>query len=153
MRVFRIADGRFPIFDGQGAARYGGRWNSVGRPILYAAETYSGAILEVLVHLNMGHLTKHQMAVEITIPDHLKMEILEEADLADWDAEDQLASRAYGDQWLQELRTAVLFVPSKVTHGRERNVLFNPNHPDFGKITSSKPLPVAFDRRLLAGNI
>ncbi len=41
---------------------------------MYAAETYSGAILEVLVHLNLGHMTKHQMAVEITIPNHLKME-------------------------------------------------------------------------------
>lgn len=152
MLVFRIADGRFPIFDGQGAARNGGRWNSVGRPVIYAAETYSGAILEVLVHLNLGHLTQHQMAVEITIPDHLKVEMLKETGLPDWDAEDQRASRNYGDQWLEELRTAVLFVPSMVTHGKERNVLLNPNHPDFGKISSSKPLSVSFDRRLIADN-
>lgn len=152
MLVFRIADGRFPIFDGQGVVRNGGRWNSVGRPVIYAAETYSGAILEVLVHLNLGYLPQHQMAVEITIPDHLKMEILKEADLPDWDAEDQLASRTYGDQWLQELRTAVLFVPSKVTHGRERNVLLNPNHPNFGKITCSEPHRVSFDQRLVSRN-
>jgi RES domain-containing protein len=153
MLVYRIADGRFPIFDGQGAARNGGRWNSVGRPVIYAAETYSGAILEVLVHLNLGHMTKHQMAIEIRIPDHLKLEILKGTDLPDWDADDQLASRNYGDRWLEEMRTAVLFVPSKVTHGKEHNVLLNPNHPDFRKIISSEPLPVAFDQRLVANNI
>jgi RES domain-containing protein len=52
MQVFRVADRRFPLFDGTGARIVGGRWNSPGRPLIYAAETFAGALLEVLVHSN-----------------------------------------------------------------------------------------------------
>ena len=45
MRAFRIADRRHPIFDGTGAKLTGGRWNSPGRPVIYAAETFAGALL------------------------------------------------------------------------------------------------------------
>jgi RES domain-containing protein len=50
MIVYRIAGARHPIFDATGAMLYGDRWNSVGLRAIYAAETYAGAMLEVLVH-------------------------------------------------------------------------------------------------------
>lgn len=53
-RAYRIADRRHKIFDGQGAATFGGRWNSPGRRVIYAAETFAGAMLEVLVNANIG---------------------------------------------------------------------------------------------------
>jgi RES domain-containing protein len=148
MRAFRIADRRFPIFDGTGARLVGGRWNSPGRPVIYAAETFAGAVLEVLVHANLGRVPKTHAVIEITIPDALDREIVTPEELPTWDAEDQTLSRAYGDQWLAESRTAVLLVPSLVTRGREHNVLLNPQHPAFKKITASKPQEVAWDKRL-----
>ena len=54
MFAFRIADRRHPIFDGTGAMLHGARWNSPGKPVIYAAETYAGALLETLVHANLG---------------------------------------------------------------------------------------------------
>ncbi len=39
-------------------------------------------------------------------------------------------------------------VPSVVTRGRERNVLLNPEHPDFAMIKSGKPQDIAWDERL-----
>src|SRR5258706_15295293 len=39
-------------FSGEGAARYGGRWNSHGVAVVYASATKSLATLESLVHLN-----------------------------------------------------------------------------------------------------
>ena len=54
LRVYRIADRRHKIFDGQGAALLGGRWNSPGRRVIYAAETYSGTMLEMLANTNIG---------------------------------------------------------------------------------------------------
>jgi len=54
LRVFRIADARHLIFDGTGAMIHGSRWNSPGRRIIYAAETYSGALLEIVVHASGG---------------------------------------------------------------------------------------------------
>ena len=57
------------------------------------------------------------------------------------------SSRAYGDGWLLSKRTPVLVVPSVVARP-DCNVLINPTHPDFRKITHSKPEPVVWDRRL-----
>jgi RES domain-containing protein len=148
MRAFRIADKRFPIFDGTGARLLGGRWNSPGRPLIYAAESFSGALLEALVHANLGRIPRTQAVIEITIPDTLAIESLTGDELPGWDAEDQIASRAFGDRWLAEKRSAVLLVPSAVTGGRERNLLINPGHSDFAQITAGKPEDVRWDKRL-----
>jgi RES domain-containing protein len=148
MRAFRIADRRFPIFDGTGARLVGGRWNSPGRPVIYAAETFSGALLEVLVHSNLGRVPKTHALVEVAIPDEISTETVTADALPGWLAEDQIVSRLYGDRWLEEKRTAVLLAPSAVTGGRERNVLLNPEHPEFRNIRASKPQDVVWDQRL-----
>jgi RES domain-containing protein len=148
MRVFRIVDRRFPIFDGSGARIVGGRWNSPGRPLIYAAETFAAALLEVLVHSNLGRVPKTHAVIEITIPETMAFESIGTEDLARWDAEDQCASRAFGDEWRRGRRSAMLLVPGLVTRGRERNVLINPEHPDFGQIAAGKPQDVQWDERL-----
>lgn len=52
--AYRIADARYPIFDGTGDSLIGGRWNSPGRPPIYASLGYAGAMLELLVHGGTG---------------------------------------------------------------------------------------------------
>ena len=150
MRAYRIADRRFPIFDGAGARLVGGRWNSPGKPLIYAAETFSAALLEVLVHSNLGRIPKTHSAIEITIPDTVATEVLTSSELPGWDAENPSLSRAFGDRWLSERRSAVLLVPSVITRDHERNVLINPEHTDFAQITAGKPTEVQWDRRLFA---
>jgi RES domain-containing protein len=150
MIAFRIADRRHPIFDPTGAFLYGGRWNSPGKRVIYAAQTYAGALLEVLVHANLGVVPKTHAVVEIHIPDDLPREALAGRDLEGWANEDLSASRRFGDLWLEEGRTAVLLVPSIVLQGREVNVLFNPDHPDFPRIRATTPEPVVWDLRLFA---
>jgi RES domain-containing protein len=145
--AYRIADGRHPLFDGTGASLYGARWNSPGRPVIYAATTYAGAMLEILVHAGIGSVPRHTQWIEIKIPAGVSRECPEPAAFPGWDDEDCLASRAFGDAWLSELRSAVLLVPSVVTR-RERNLLINPAHPDFPLLVASAPLPVQWDRRL-----
>jgi RES domain-containing protein len=39
-------------------------------------------------------------------------------------------------------------VPGIVTGGRERNVLLNPEHPEFARITASAPESIVWDERL-----
>jgi RES domain-containing protein len=148
MRAFRIADRRFPLFDGTGARLAGGRWNSPGRSLIYAAETYAGALLEVLVHANLGRLPRTQAWIEITIPDEVAAETVTAETVPCWDSNDLSAARAFGDSWLEERRSAVLLVPSLVTRGRERNVLINPEHRQFSAIQATKPRDVAWDERL-----
>jgi RES domain-containing protein len=51
MRAYRLCRARYPAYDGEGARRAGGRWNSKGTRILYMSENRSLSVLEVLVHL------------------------------------------------------------------------------------------------------
>jgi RES domain-containing protein len=150
MIAFRIADRRHPIFDSTGAFLKGGRWNSPGKHVIYAAQTYSGAVLEVLVHSNLSLLPRTQSVIEITIPDDVPVESLKPSDLPGWAADDLVASRQFGDQWIEERRSAVLVVPSVVLQGREANILVNPHHEYFPRIRASAPEPVQWDLRLFS---
>jgi len=146
--AYRIADARRPIFDSTGAMLHGGRWNSIGRRVIYAAETYAGAMLEVLVHANLSVPPKNHRVVRISIPGRVKIETAPPSALSGWDAEDLTATRAFGDRWLEEMRTAVLRVPSVITEGRESNILINPMHPQFSLIQVSEPENIQWDIRL-----
>jgi len=147
MRAFRIADHRFPILDGTGAKLAGGRWNSPGSPVIYAAETFAGAMLEILVRANLNRLPRTYVYVELSIDETGSCERLAEFGLPGWDSDGELVSRSFGDQWLTKARSAVLIVPSKVTGGVETNLLINPLHPDFDKIRAGEPKTVLWDSR------
>jgi len=147
-RAWRIADRRHNLFDGGGARLLGGRWNSPGRAVIYAAQSYAGALLEILVHAAIGRVPETMAWIEILIPYTVGAETIALDALPRWDAEDQRASRGFGDAWLTSGRSAVLLVPSLVTGGVEQNVLINPAHPDFAAITASRPAAVRWDRRL-----
>jgi RES domain-containing protein len=144
--VWRVADIRRVIFDGTGAMLRGARWNSPGRRVIYAAETYAGALLEVLVHAS-GSIPKNQARIRIDIPAGIAIERVAPADLPGWDSSGFAASRQYGDHWYDARRTLVLVVPSIVTR-LENNVLINQDHPDFAKISATEPEPVYWDTRL-----
>ena len=146
LRAFRIADMRHPIFDGSGAMLYGARWNSPGRRVVYASETYAGALLEILVH-GSGSVPCSQGYVEIEIPAGVSIEEIAPDDLPHWDSASFETTRAFGDRWYDQRRTPVLIVPSVVTRV-ERNILINQEHPDFARIRASRPLPVRWDTRL-----
>ncbi len=137
---------RHPIFDGTGAMLHGARWNSPGRRVIYASETYAGALLEVLVHAS-GHIPPSQGYVEIEIPAGLSVEEVAPVALPHWDAASFGATRAFGNRWYDKRRTPVLMVPSVVTR-IERNILINQEHPAFAQIRSSKPVLVRWDDRL-----
>jgi len=145
LRAFRIADKRHTIFDGSGAMLHGARWNSPGRRIIYAAETYAGALLEVLVHAS-GNVPRTQAYIEIGIPAGVSIEEIARDEVPHWDSPSFEKARACGDRWYDERNTPVLLVPSVVT--LERNVLINQEHPDFLRIHVSVPMPVRWDSRL-----
>lgn len=149
LRAFRIADMRHAIFDGTGAMLHGARWNSPGRRIIYTAETYAGALLEVLVH-SSGHVPRSLRFVEIEIPGTVAMEEVAAADVPGWDTPSLDKARAFGDRWYDERRTAVLLVPSVVTRV-ERNILIHQEHPDFARIRAGAPMAVRWDARLWGG--
>lgn len=146
MRFYRIADSRHSPESGEGARLHGGRWNSPGRAVIYACETLTGAMLEKLVHTN-GRMPKHQVGVTYEAPNALKALSIEPEAVAGWSSPDMIASRAAGDAWLATGDSAILRVPS-VVFSVERNVLLNPEHPDFKRIKVVGTEPVRWDDRL-----
>ena len=146
-RAYRIADRRRTIFDGQGAATFGGRWNSPGRRVIYAAETYAGAMLEMLANSNIGRVPKHHAWIEILIGEDASVEELDARKVRRLDAPDQRASRMFGDEWYDQKRSTVLIVPSTVVRV-ERNVVINQEHPGFRKLRATHSKPVVWDQRL-----
>jgi RES domain-containing protein len=146
LRAFRIADMRHHIFDGTGAMLHGARWNSPGRRVIYAAETYAGALLEVLVHAS-GRVSPSQGYVTIEIPAGLSIEEVTPGQVPRWDSPSYETARAFGDRWYDERRTPVVIVPSLVTRA-ELNILLSQEHPDFVRIRASEPSRVRWDARL-----
>ncbi len=105
-------------------------------------------MLECLAHAGIGRVPRTHVAVEIAIAETVAVERHGESALpAGWDRSDLRVSRAFGDAWIRQLRTAVLVVPSVVAR-REGKVLINPRHPDFRGIVASAPEPVVWDARL-----
>lgn len=139
MRLWRVARAAFADLSGEGARLYGGRWNSPGRPVVYAAENPALAILEVRVHLDL--------APELIPDDYVLIEIeTGVATIGEFHASGQ-EPRLLGDAWLAERTTALLQVPSFAAP-RSFNVLINPDHPDAAGIVVVATQPFNFDRRL-----
>ena len=149
MRIFRIADARFRIWDAAGASRFGGRWNSPGGAVIYGSLSESCAILERLVHVGgVGHLPSSQRLVIASVPPSVAVERCDAASLpSGWDNDESPSARAFGDRWLAERRRAVLIVPSVIATS-DFNALVNPNHPDAVLIEVAVPTECKFDPRL-----
>lgn len=150
LRAFRIGDGRYPLFDGAGAALHGGRWNPPGRPAIYAALSYAGALLETLAHVGRAALPASQRWIEIVSTRPVGIETVTPADVPGWNEADAAASRRWGGAWLAEARTVALVVPSVVGAPHERNVVLNPLHAEFRWLKAGRPRPVRWDARLFA---
>lgn len=135
-------------FTGEGARRFGGRWNSPGVAMVYGSATLALAALETLLHLN-PHLSLSYVVFKIRFREPW-LETLPSRALADgWDVEPPgPASMSVGDNWVREKRSVVLAVPSVIVPG-ELNYLFNPAHPSFKSLRIGQPEPFEFDARLI----
>jgi RES domain-containing protein len=135
-------------FSGEGAAKTGGRWNSSGVAVVYTSSTKSLAALESLVHLNPPVLFKY-VVIGLTFDDTLIEFVDSNALPSDWRVEPpSRSSKAIGDDWVRDARSAVLAVPSVIVT-EELNYLLNPTHADFKRISIAKPRKFTFDARLL----
>ena len=53
--IWRISKRKYATtaFNGEGARRFGGRWNSKGKSVVYTSATLSLAALETFVHMEI----------------------------------------------------------------------------------------------------
>ena len=136
-------------FTGEGPWRYGGRWNSAGRRVVYVSEHQSTAAFEIFVHRVPFILEEQYKAFELEWADSL-IEVFPANKLpSDWKTSPMPRSTVeIGDAWVREKRSAVLAVPSVISPA-EMNFLLNPGHPDFKRIRIHRPIDFDFDPRLL----
>jgi RES domain-containing protein len=150
VRAYRICKRRYleNAFSGEGAFKYGGRWNSKGRRVVYTGGNPAIAVLEVIVHLDepsdLDHL--HYVLVPVNFDERLVSH--PESLPADWSADPPpLSAAAVGDAWILAGSSAVLEVPSAVVP-MEKNYLINVGHSGFHKILIGDPEPLHCDPRL-----
>lgn len=142
MLIFRICRDIYQTLDGEGARLFGGRWNSPGRPVVYASENVSLCILEQLVHLEPELIPNNWVVITIQISEHCSSERLVKLPT------NEEASRKFGDKWLLQKRSLYLRVPSFVV-AKEHNILLNPLHPEMSKVVVKDVSPFVFDPRFL----
>jgi len=139
MDLWRLCRRPFADLSGEGARRFGGRWNSRGQPVVYLADHPALAAMEVRVHLDLPFdlLPDDYMLMRVTLRDGVETVL------------DHLPSdpAATGDRWVKEARSAALRVPS-VLVPNAWNVLLNPRHPDAAAAAIASVEPFRFDPRL-----
>jgi RES domain-containing protein len=135
-------------WDGEGAARAGGRWNSPGVAVVYTSGGLSLALVEVLVHLPAEILPAYS-AVPVEIDDSLVTAVAAGRLPKNWkDSPPPPSTQALGAAWVASGASAALRVPSVIVPG-EFNFVLNPAHRDFGRIRIGAPMAFPFDPRLL----
>lgn len=135
-------------FDGKAAQRFGGRWNSPGRCAVYASASKSLAVLEVLVHLDVGRPLPRLVAFSFDLDSRL-IDRLGVAQLPrHWRTFRGLeATQRIGDEWLASGRALALAVPSVIVP-EELNYVLNSAHPAFGRLKFGRSIPFLLDPRL-----
>ena len=136
-------------FSGEGARRYGGRWNSRNIRVIYASEHQSTAALEVFVHNKPFNPNEKYKAFRLEWHDSLTERFPPEKLPTNWRIfPAPLEIKEIGDHWVQERRSAVLALPSVISPA-DTNFLLNPEHRDFKRIRVAPPIDFEFDSRLL----
>ena len=102
-------------FSGEGAFRYGGRWNSRGVPVVYLGGNPSISALEIVVNTDDSEDLYRIPYVLIPVDFDEALVTRPQSLPDDWKQDPPPPScAAVGDEWLRSDRSAVLEVPSAV---------------------------------------
>jgi RES domain-containing protein len=133
-------------FDGEGAKRWGGRWNHPGTAMVYTSATLSLAALETFVHIDRTDIKFELVAIQVFSTKKIHIDKIDKPHL-----EVLLktkTSQDIGSEWIEKQRSPILVVPSFIVSS-EFNILLNPNHPHFSRLKFTKPVPFVFDPRMI----
>lgn len=149
MQVWRIcrAIHAESAFSGEGARRYGGRWNSRGVPMVYCSSSLALAAVEMFVHLEPSQAPDDLVSIAAQLPESEPARTItaEELPIEWWTDLD--ATHALGDAWIRSGSSLALKVPS-VPIRPEWNVLVNPAHPRTNELRITPLEPFVFDTRM-----
>jgi RES domain-containing protein len=147
LELWRISNHR--SLNGEGGLHYSARWHTAGRPIVYLAASPAGAMIEVLVHLELqdDELPPAYTLLKVEALSTLAIEEIRISAKGDWQTNLSL-SRRLGDEWLKAGKTALARVPSAILPNTF-NYLLNPLHRDAKQVRIASATKASFDPRLL----
>ncbi len=135
-------------FSGDGARRFGGRWNNPGAAPIYVSGSISLAMLEIQVHVELPELLRAYALFEVTFDEKLIKTLALSTLPKSWQETPAPASvKRIGDAWAASGESAILKVPSAIVP-TEFNYLLNPAHADFSAITIGPKRMLKFDTRM-----
>lgn len=149
MIVYRFSQKKYAKdLSGKGAELYGGRWNNIGMATVYTAESRSLCLVEIAVHTPFGIHPKNYCLITIEIPDSDVTNFPINQLPKNWDSvPHSSSSQQIGDLFLKTNDTLALRVPSAIVKD-EFNILINPHHQNFKKVTIQKIESFDLDSRL-----
>jgi RES domain-containing protein len=148
LKAYRLFAPRFDPKDASGARRFGGRWNSPGTAVLYAASSLALACLETLVHLRDVTSMPILAWVEVLMPDETVIPWREDRERTQALVRSPALSAVFGDLFVHRKANVAAQVPSVVIES-EWNYVLDRTHPEFDLIGWGEPRPFTFDPRLL----
>jgi len=149
MLLWRISN--HAMLDRSGGLETSARWHSQGRPIVYLAESVPGALLEVLVHLELSpvRLPKSYRLLKVEAPDDVSIGTASAIELGEHWSQDETVTRTFGDQWLASRKTALIRVPSAIAP-ETFNVLLNSAHEHARRLRIVSHREYPWDLRLMS---
>jgi RES domain-containing protein len=147
MRLWRIARRPYADLTGNGGLFGSARWHCEGAKIIYTAVSAALAGLEYAVNASRRPLDTQLLEIDAADNDLLTVEDMIGGPLpGNWAATPE-HTRPLGMAWISEKTSVMLSVPSIVVP-TERNVLLNPDHPGFARVTLVSAKPFFFDPRI-----
>lgn len=150
MKIYRIAHAAYCDTKGEGAKRYGGRWNLPGHPALYAGASISISLLERLTidpELFTSERYRLYSVMEMDIPKNLIITPEVRSLPKDWDAiPAPQATQAYGTNLLKS--GILCFSVPSVVDKTSLNFVVNPLSQHFHHV-GIKTYPLQLDQRIV----
>ncbi|HEX5170012.1 MAG TPA: RES family NAD+ phosphorylase [Cyclobacteriaceae bacterium] len=132
-------------FSGKGASIHGGRWNSPGQFMVYAAENNVLAALEVAMRIPLESICADYLMIPLQIPGSVR--VYKPKLPERWNHQVEI-TRLIGDQFIKSGKYLLMKVPSALISD-SFNYLINPVHPDATRIKFQEPRSILFDKRLM----
>jgi RES domain-containing protein len=147
VELWRISNHR--NLNGSGGMRYAARWHTAGQRIVYLAASPAGALIEVLVHLELDadDLPPDYTLLRVEVPAEVAIQSLHCPRGEGWKTDERI-TRKLGDAWLAAQSSALACVPSAILPST-LNYLLNPAHPEAKRIRIKEATKQSFDVRLL----
>lgn len=150
MKVYRIALTQYCDNSGEGAKRYGGRWNLPGNPAIYAGASISISLLERLT-IDPELFSSERYWLYSVMEISILKELILTPELADlpsgWNQIPAVkASQEYGTTLLKS--GSLCFAVPSVVDPSSLNYVINPLSENFS-LLESKVYPLELDKRIV----